>query len=82
MSAVFVLSPMSGHCPHTGLTIPECSCRECCRALVRHFAPELAREPLAPPPGVGLCTAAEYARTRGLSVAQLRSHARSLEVAL
>jgi hypothetical protein len=28
-------------CTHTGLTLPECSCRACLVALVERYAPEL-----------------------------------------
>lgn len=28
-------------CMHTGVTIPECSCRHCCEAQLRRYAPWL-----------------------------------------
>lgn len=84
MSAASVLSPMSGlgHCPYTGLTIPECSCPPCTRALLQCYAP-------APPPSAArvrgsasatICTVEDYAGLRGLSVAQLHRCSRSQEV--
>jgi len=30
------------HCPHTGLSRPECCCRRCCTELLHRYAPELA----------------------------------------
>lgn len=30
-----------GLCRDTGLSTPECSCRECCRALIWRYAPAL-----------------------------------------
>ena len=32
-----------GHprCPETGLTVPECSCEDCLKAMLREFSPEL-----------------------------------------
>lgn len=37
MSGSFVLQAMTNvrRCPRTGLAIPECSCRACCRRLLR-----------------------------------------------
>jgi hypothetical protein len=32
---------IQARCPQSGLALPECSCRRCCRELVRHYAPEL-----------------------------------------
>ncbi|MGH2924329.1 MAG: hypothetical protein ACRDKH_09935 [Solirubrobacterales bacterium] len=26
-------------CPHTGITVPECSCRACVQALIEHHMP-------------------------------------------
>lgn len=28
-------------CPDTGLTVPECSCRNCLEAMLEEFSPEL-----------------------------------------
>jgi hypothetical protein len=44
MSTASVLPPMTP-CSHTGLSRPECCCRECCRALVGRYAPQLALTP-------------------------------------
>jgi hypothetical protein len=43
MTAWRVLWSMSSSClcQHTGLSIPECCCRECCRALLWRYAPAL-----------------------------------------
>ena len=40
-------------CPHTKLTIPECSCASCCRRLIRRYAPHLlvGRNRKTPRPG-------------------------------
>lgn len=32
-------------CRNTGLTVPECSCRNCLRALLREHMPSLAEPP-------------------------------------
>jgi hypothetical protein len=32
-------------CPVTGLDIPECSCRACCRRLIERYAPGVAPPP-------------------------------------
>jgi hypothetical protein len=47
MSTVTVLGEMDRprRCPHTGLTIPQCSCRVCCEALVRELVAREARRP-------------------------------------
>jgi hypothetical protein len=29
------------HCPHTGVSLPECCCRHCCLGLLRRYAPQL-----------------------------------------
>ena len=36
-------------CAHTGLSIPECSCRACLLALVQAHAPRPATNPAATP---------------------------------
>jgi hypothetical protein len=38
-------------CVHTGLTIPECSCRACLTALVESHAPRPATDEAATTPG-------------------------------
>jgi hypothetical protein len=38
-------------CVHTGLSIPECSCRACLIELVRAHAPRPAQVPVPAPPG-------------------------------
>ena len=72
------------HCPQTGVTIPECSCRRCCRALVRRYASAPA-EPsaeqlvgrLAAQP---ILTLEQYARLHGISPAAVREQAAEREV--
>jgi hypothetical protein len=32
-------APPSGRCPHSGLTIPECSCTSCTRELILRYRP-------------------------------------------
>jgi hypothetical protein len=72
MSASTVSASMALRlCPQTGVTIPECSCRRCCRALVRRYAPALldrksaglARRHAAQP----LLTLEQYAKRHGIS---------------
>jgi hypothetical protein len=45
MTAPIVSQTMkqASRCPHAGLLIPECSCRQCCRAIVRFTAPQDAK---------------------------------------
>jgi hypothetical protein len=72
------------HCRHTGVTIPECCCRGCCRALVRRYAPalpeptpeQLADRLLAQP----ILTLEQYARCHGLSLETVRRQAKEREV--
>ncbi|HEX3735215.1 MAG TPA: hypothetical protein VHU86_08675 [Solirubrobacterales bacterium] len=45
-------------CPHTGLTIPECSCRACCRALVGELVAQEGR-PGRPAAALGPCRGGE-----------------------
>lgn len=72
------------HCPQSGVTIPECSCRRCCRALVRRYAPvppeptpeQLARRLSSQP----LLTLDEYAKRHGISPDTVRKQAKEREV--
>ena len=63
-------------CPHTGLSIPECSCRVCHLEQLRRHGPQLldGRSPLldlqAP-----IIRLDRYAGRAGLSVRQLRREA-------
>jgi hypothetical protein len=41
---------MTRRCAHTGLSIPECSCRACLIALVEAHAPRPAASPAQAPP--------------------------------
>jgi hypothetical protein len=82
MSLTRVLGPMGiVHCPHTGLTIPECSCRECCRVLVHRYAPKLLE---ARQTGLNLqapiIPLQRYAQGVGLSVDRLKEEAARREV--
>ena len=86
MSALSVLSPMpdARHCPHTGLSIPEWSCRACCRELLQRYAPALLNPgPLEQPcciPSPAIRTAEDYASAHGITVAELRHRSSRLEV--
>jgi hypothetical protein len=86
MSSLAVLSamPAARHCPHTGLSTPECFCTECCRALLSRYAPALLNPgPLDIPCCVRtsvICTVERYAEIQGISVAELRRRAATLEV--
>ena len=77
MSAAPVLGSTMPRCPHTGLSVPECCCRHCCEEQLRRYAPWLLRETQLPP---ALCTASDFARSRGISTAQLRGRAEREEI--
>jgi hypothetical protein len=86
MSADAVLSAMSParHCRHSGLSIPECSCRSCHIEQLRRYAPRLAKGGSRPifdlqAPIIPL---ERYARELGVSVAQLKQDAQRREVEL
>jgi len=86
MSTLAVLSTMPAprHCPHTGLSTPECSCTECCRALLSRYAPALLDPgPLDVPCCVRtpvICTVGRYAEIHGISVGELRHRSSEIEV--
>lgn len=86
MSAALVLSAMPAphRCPHTGLSIPECCCTECCRALLSRYAPALLDPgPLEASCCVripAICTVERYAEIHGISVAELRRRSSQIEV--
>jgi len=71
-------------CEHTGVSLPECSCRECCRALVSCFAPALVEHGrLDLPCGMSIPairTVEQYAGLHGISVAEARDRSSRLEV--
>jgi hypothetical protein len=73
-------------CEHTDVSIPECSCRECCRALVSCFAPALLDDgPLDHACGVSIPairTVEQYADIHGISVGEVRRRSRRLEVSV
>jgi len=57
-------------CPHTGITVPECSCRACVQALIERHMPQAVAVPTpieAAPGRIG--------RLRGLRLARLRRSA-------
>jgi hypothetical protein len=74
MIAVRVLPPMTTWrvCERTGLSIPECSCRACCEALLRGCEPK----PIPAGLGTSICTARAYAGRLDISVIQLHELAR------
>jgi hypothetical protein len=82
MSAESVLSVMSParYCRHTGLSIPECSCNACHLEQLRRHAPMLLK---GRPPTLDLeapiVSLERYARSRGMTVAELRHRAAQLE---
>jgi hypothetical protein len=86
MSAWRVLRAMTNRrlCEHTGVSIPECCCGECCRALLWRYAPALVDPgpldlpcPIASP---AIQTVESYANSHGISRAELRRRALQLEV--
>jgi hypothetical protein len=78
MSAAPVLLAMRAarHCPHTGLSIPECSCRRCCEDLLPSWGPKLSRSI----PSGALTTACDFAERMGVTVTELREFVRRQEV--
>lgn len=86
MSADAVLPAMTlpRRCSHTGLSIPECSCHECTRALLSRYAPALLDQgPLDLSCCVRIpvvCTVERYAEIHGISVAELKCRSSQLEV--
>jgi hypothetical protein len=86
MRALPVLSamPAARRCPQTGLSIPECCCTECCRALLGRYAPALLDPgPLdasCSVPTPVLCTVERYAEIHGISVAELRRRSSQIEM--
>lgn len=74
MSLLRVLGWM-GLCRHTGLSTPECSCRQCCRALIWRYAPALLDQgPLEQPcaaSGRGFESVEIYANPQGISEHEL-----------
>jgi hypothetical protein len=86
MSARRVLKWMSNPrlCEQTGLSIPECCCRECCRALLWRYAPALLDPgpldlpcPTANPP---IQTVESYANAHGVSEHELWIRSSQIEV--
>jgi hypothetical protein len=86
MSAWRVLWLMSNPrvCAHTGVSLPECCCRECCRALMWHYAPALVDAgPLDSPCPIvipAIQSVESYANAHGISENQVRLRASQLEV--
>jgi hypothetical protein len=82
--------PESRQCQHTGLSIPECSCRGCCEALLDGCTSDSEhrlrpwRDGVSTPRRVrgdrALWTAAEYASRMGVSVSQLHRLAQAEEI--
>jgi hypothetical protein len=71
-------------CHHSGISIPECSCWECCRALLWRYAPAfLDFGPLDLPCGVTVPatqTVESYASAHGISEDELWLRASQIEV--
>jgi hypothetical protein len=86
MSARRVLKWMSHPrlCEHTGVSIPECCCRECCRSLLWRYAPALVDQgPLDLPcaiPTAAIQTVEGYANAHGVSEVELWRRSSQLEV--
>jgi hypothetical protein len=80
MSCAPVLGAMSEsrRCERTGLSIPECSCRPCCDALLG----VCARPPPPPAAGAAVRTAGDFAAQMGISVPQLHEFARRQELSV
>jgi len=66
-------------CPHTGITVPECSCRACLQALIeRHMPQAVATIPSASeavPTPIAAAPSRRLARLRGLRRVRLRRSA-------
>lgn len=86
MSAWRVLGWMSNPrvCSHTGVSLPECCCRECCRALMWRYAPALVDPgPLDLPCPIvipAIQTVESYANAQGISEDEVRRRASQIEV--
>jgi hypothetical protein len=74
----------SRQCAHTGLSIPECSCRACHYEQLRRYAPRLLKASRRPVVDLQapIIPLKRYARARGVSVAQLKREAQRREVQL
>lgn len=81
-----VLWSMSNYrlCQHTGVSIPECCCRECCCALLWHYAPALVDQgPLDLPCAITtspIQTVEGYANVHGISEVELWRRSSQIEV--
>jgi hypothetical protein len=71
-------------CEQTGVSIPECCCRECCRSLLWRYAPALVDPgpldlpcPIASP---AIQTAESYANAHGISEDELWLRSSQIEV--
>jgi hypothetical protein len=66
-------------CPHTGITVPECSCRTCLQALIeRHMPQAVATIPAAAeaaPTPIAQAPSRRLARLRGLRRVRIRRSA-------
>ena len=86
MSVWSVLRAMGDRhlCEHTGLSIPECCCRECCRALLCRYAPALVDHgplDLPCPTAIPAIQAVEsYATAHGISEEELWRRSSQIEV--
>lgn len=76
--------PTMNHCAtclHTGLSIPECCCPECCRGLLWRYAPALLDAgPLEASCPVVAPAIQTHAKPRGISESELRRRAPQLEI--
>jgi hypothetical protein len=86
MSARRVLKWMSDPrlCDQTGVSIPECCCRECCRGLLWRYAPALVdRGPLDLPCPIvnpAIQTVESYTNAHGISEDELWLRSSQIEV--
>jgi hypothetical protein len=86
MSSSRVLRWMSNAhvCGHTGVSVPECSCRECCRALVWLYAPALVDpsrlELPCPVVSPAIQTVESYTNAQGISEDEVWRRASQIEV--
>jgi hypothetical protein len=83
VSAAAVLSPMSTR-PHTGLSVPECCCRACHLDQLRRYVPPALRPKARPRLDLGppIVQIGRYAAAHGISTAELRRRAQTVEVPL
>jgi hypothetical protein len=63
-------------CSHTGISVPECSCRACVEAQIERHQPSLlGADPATTPPTVEMPAVARFPRLRFARLRRLRKAA-------